>query len=109
MNSDVLQLTGDASDYFLFNVTGDFLFSQSEVRLTGGLTADHVIFNFPNASTIDLNKSANIFNGTILAPNLTTDLIYHNPAIFNGSIIANHISVHSDFNLNHVGFTPLCI
>jgi hypothetical protein len=108
MNSDVLELKGDASDYFLINVLGDFQFSQSEVRLTGGLTADHVIFNFPNASTINLNKSSNIFNGTILAPKLNTNLIYHNPAQFNGAIIANRISVHSDFNLNHVGFnSPL--
>jgi hypothetical protein len=103
MNSDVLELKGDAQDYFFVNVAGNFDFSQSEVRLTGGITANHVIFNFPNASTVLLNKDANIWNGTILAP--TGSVEYHNKATFNGAIVAKNITLHSYFNLDHEPFS----
>ena len=111
MNSDVLELRGDEQDYFVINVLGNFDFSQSEVRLTGGLTANHVIFNFPTAGTqtrdVLLNKASTIFNGTILAPDLDGFAVeYHNPASFTGAIIAKNITVHSDFNLNHAPFYP---
>ncbi len=109
MNSDVLELRGDEQDYFVINTLGNFDFSQSEVRLSGGLTANHVIFNFPTAGTqtrdVLINKSSTIFNGTILAPDLDGfGVQYHNPAQFNGAIIAKNISVHSDFNLNWAPF-----
>lgn len=104
-NSKVLTLVGTpgGDDGFIINVTGNFDFSQSEVRLVN-VRAERVIFNFPNASFITLNKAANIFNGTILAP--LGNVIYHNPAIFNGAIIALNIAVHSDFNLTA---KPFCI
>ncbi len=107
MKSDILTLTGDASDYFVINVLGDFKFAQSEVQLIGGVTANHVIWNFPvlpGSHVIDLDKAENIFNGTILAPDDAVG--YHNPATFNGAIIAKDINVHSDFNLNWAPFYP---
>jgi choice-of-anchor A domain-containing protein len=110
MNSDVLHLIGDATDVFVFNVRGDFRFSQSEVLLSGGITAANVLFNFPVGGNytrnVLVNKSATIFNGTMLAPDLNGfELEYHNPASFHGAIIARRIDVHSDFNLNHEPFT----
>jgi parallel beta-helix repeat protein len=105
MNSDVLEFKGDAQDYFLINVAGNFDFSQSEVRLTGGITANHILFNFANASTVVLNKDKNIWNGTILAP--TGSVEYHNPATFNGAIVAKNITLHSYFNLTHKPFAAL--
>jgi choice-of-anchor A domain-containing protein len=112
MNSDVLSLTGDASDYFLFNVMGNFVFSDSQVQLSGGLTAAHVLFNFPAAGTqttdVLINKSTTVFNGTILSPDLDGfEVEYHNPGTLNGAIIARNVNVHSDFNLNHVPFQPV--
>jgi choice-of-anchor A domain-containing protein len=88
-------------DFFIVNVSGDFAFSQSQINLVG-VGPGHVLFNFPNASNIDINKSSTIFFGTILAP--LGDLTYHNPATFEGAIIALHINLHSDFNLSHVPF-----
>jgi choice-of-anchor A domain-containing protein len=104
-NSNVITLVGTpgGDDGFIINVTGSFDFSQSEVRLVN-VRAERVIFNFPNASNITLNKAANIWNGTILAP--IGNVIYHNPATFNGAIIALNIAVHSDFNLTS---KPFCI
>ncbi len=106
-NYDVLTLVGQAGqdDAFIINVLGDFLFSGSEIRLVN-IRPEMVVFNFPNASTISLNKSANIFNGTILAP--TSSVEYHNPASFNGAIIALNITVHSDFNIFHKSLEIYC-
>ena len=104
-NSNILNLVGTAGadDGFIINVSGSFDFSQSEIRLTN-VRPERVIFNFPNASAITINKAANIFNGTVLAP--VGSVIYHNPAVFNGAIIAKNIAVHSDFNLTQ---KPFCI
>ncbi len=97
-NSNILTLNGTAGvdDGFIINVAGNFDFSQSQIMLNN-VRAERVIFNFPNASNITVNKSSNIFRGTILAP--IGNVIYHNPASFEGSIIALNIAVHSDFNL----------
>ena len=102
-NSNMLTLVGTpgGDDGFIINVSGSFDFSQSEIRLVN-VRAERVIFNFPNASSITINKSANIFNGTVLAP--IGSVIYHNPAVFNGAIIAKNIAVHSDFNLTQKPF-----
>lgn len=107
-----ITLCGDASDYFLINVTGDFQFSQSVIQLASGVTASHVLWNFPSTTAytrnILINKSTTVWTGTILAPNLPkgVSVEYHNPAEFNGAIIANNVTVHSDFNLNTVPFQP---
>ena len=97
-NSNTLTLNGTAGvdDGFIINVLGSFDFSQSSILLNN-VRPERVIFNFPNASNITVNKSSNIFRGTILAP--TGSVIYHNPASFEGSIIALNIAVHSNFNL----------
>lgn len=97
-NSNTLTLNGTVGgdDGFIINVTGNFDFSQSKMVLNN-VRPERVIFNFPNPSSILINKASNIFKGTILAP--TGNVIYHNPASFEGSIIARNIALHSDFNL----------
>jgi choice-of-anchor A domain-containing protein len=102
--TDTLTLTSRAgfADYFIINVLGNFAMDASTIALANGTQAANVVFNFPNASTVDLNKAENVINGTFLAP--IGSIEYHNPATFNGAIIALNINVHSDFNLNHDGF-----
>jgi SdrD B-like domain/Secretion system C-terminal sorting domain len=96
---DQLTLVGQPgqNDAFVINVLGDFQFSGSTIALQH-VNPDMVVFNFPNASNISINKASTVFNGTILAPTGSVD--YHNPAVFNGGIVARNISVHSDFNIN---------
>ena len=97
-NSRTLTLSGGADDVFVFNVSGGFTFANSQIALSGGVTANHVVFNFPTAGpTVKLSKSTNVVNGTFLAPQ--RDLIYHNPAGFAGAVIAHNINIHSDGNL----------
>ncbi len=102
---DVMELVSRPgfTDTFIINVAGNFEMDASEIKLTG-LSPGNVLFNFPNASTIDINKAENIFRGTILAP--VGDVEYHNPATFTGAIIAKYIDVHSDFNISNDPFIP---
>ena len=94
------------TDTFVFNISGNFAFAQSTVLLQG-TDAGHVLYNFTGTnSNILINKATTVFNGTVLAPLIGQSVIYHNPATFNGAIIAYNIDVHSDFNLNHVGYVP---
>jgi hypothetical protein len=110
MSDNVLELVGDEVDVFVLNVRGNFLFMHSEVRLTGGITANHVLFNLPPGGdytkNVGINKSGTQFRGTLLAPDLGDRKIeYHDTGSFLGAIIAPHIDVHSDFSLVHAPFT----
>ena len=90
---------------FVFNVSGNFDWSQSQLVLDNVL-ASNVLFNFVNGTStigIDVNKAETVFNGTILAPSINAELVYHNPATFNGRIIARDITLHSDFNITNPG------
>ena len=100
MNSDIFTMNSRSGfeDVFIFNVLGDFAWSQSAV--TGTALASNIIWNFPNSSSIDINKESTVFLGTILAP--TGSVIYHNPASFDGAIIARDINLHSMFNLEGI-------
>lgn len=82
-----MELDGAPNDYFIFNVLGGFTFSGSEIRLSG-VTADHVLWNFPNASDILVNKDVSKFYGTILAP--TGTITYHNRGTFEGAVIGKN-------------------
>lgn len=107
-NSNTITFVGQAGqdDAFIINVAGSFDFSQSTVVLTN-VRPERVVWNFPNASNIVINKASTIFKGTILAP--LGSVIYHNPASFEGAIIAKNIAVHSDFNLTQKKLEIPCI
>ncbi len=106
-NNDELTLIGSPGldDAFVINVLGDFDFSASRIILTN-VRPERVVFNFPNASNIVLNKATNVFNGTILAP--TGSIVYHNSAIFNGAIIGLNLNLHSSFNIYHAPLDIPC-
>jgi hypothetical protein len=100
VKSQVITFSGSNSAVFVVNVAGQFEFAQSEIRLTGGVTANNIVWNFPTAgSTILLYKAENIIRGTFLAPQ--RDVNYHNPASFEGAIIAKGLNLHSMGNLRH--------
>jgi uncharacterized lipoprotein NlpE involved in copper resistance len=95
---DTLTLSGGANDTFVFNVTGAFHFARSTMVLTGGVTANHVLFNFPTAGgEIDLSRRASVIDGTFLAPQRTVR--YHNAGSFNGAVIAHNVDLDTRANL----------
>ena len=126
LNNATLTLNGGIDDYFIFNVSGDFFFSSSDVVLNG-VTADHVIWNVLNVSTLDGYlgnfsvelKNSGTFNGTLLAPNraISVDQLTVNGAIIGGKGVSHvladidkdnaGISIHSDATVNYVPFSPV--
>ncbi|HEY1376790.1 MAG TPA: SdrD B-like domain-containing protein [Gemmataceae bacterium] len=79
-----LILSGSSSDVFVVNVTGTATFTGNSVLgLTGGVTADHVLYNFTGASGNITSHVGNVFNGTLLAPHYSFNL----DGTFNGEII----------------------
>jgi hypothetical protein len=96
LNGQTLTLNGASTDLFLFIVQGSFDWSQSQITLNG-VSPNQVVWYFPNASDVTINKATTVFAGTILGP--TASVTYHNPATFTGAIIANSIDVHSSFNI----------
>ena len=87
-NSNTLTLHGGPNDVFIINDSGDFLFAD-QIVLTGGLTADHVLFNLTGTNAgghhVSIHKSTSVFDGTLLAP--FRNVSFENPAIWSGEVI----------------------
>src|SRR5438132_990412 len=66
---ETLTISGGPNDIFIFNVAGDFIFNGSQMVLSGGVMANHILWNFPTAgSDILFFKPVAVANGTFLAP-----------------------------------------
>jgi hypothetical protein len=103
-NGDTLTLDGGANDVFIFNVAGRFNFANSRVVLTGGVTANHVLFNFPTAGAeINITRARSDVNGTFLAPHRSLD--FHNRGTLNGAVIARAIKIEANANVSGDLFT----
>ena len=112
-NGDVL-ISGTANDTFIFRVSGQFSVGNSTIRVAGGVTPEHVLWYFPNESTI---KSPNgSWDGTILALNsgVQFDNTPSGSGFVHGAIIASDdvnnnqnwvFSVVSGFDIDYHPFT----
>jgi choice-of-anchor A domain-containing protein len=115
MTNGTVLLSGGANDTFIFRVSGDFNVGNSSIRTTGGLTPNHVLWYFPNTSTIKSPNGA--WDGTILALNSPIQMD-NTPSGFGpnrGAIIASDdinnnqnwaFSVVSGFDLTTAPFVP---
>jgi choice-of-anchor A domain-containing protein len=65
MTNGTVLINGTANDTFIFRVSGDFNVGNSSLRVTGGVTPEHVLWYFPNTSSITSPNGA--WDGTILA------------------------------------------
>jgi choice-of-anchor A domain-containing protein len=101
-----LTLSGSAADIFIVNVRGSLrLGSQEGLLLSGGVTADHVIYNFTGTTgSVTLNAGSTA-NGTILAPRYNVSV---NGATVNGELIAGGGTLHlgQGATVNQVSFNP---
>jgi hypothetical protein len=108
VNGDIkstLILNGTANDVFIVNVTGSVsLGGSTTLGLAGGVTADHVLYNFTGASGSISTHVGNVLNGTLLAPKYSMSL----DGVFNGEIIAGgkSITLLSGAKVNGVPFNP---
>jgi hypothetical protein len=99
-----LTLSGGPADVFIVNVSGTLaLEGHATLGLAGGVTADHVLYNFTgNRGTISTD-ARNTVNGTLLAPNYRFDIA----GTVNGEIIGGgrSIDLHGRATVNQVSFT----
>lgn len=87
-SSASLQITGSATDTVVINVLGSGSASfTGGVTLSGGITANHVLFNFPSVTA--LNFSHWTINGSVLATkaSITTD-----GGTINGTLIGKSLN-----------------
>ena len=103
---ETLTLSGGADDFFLFNVTNGFSLNGSLIVLDGGLTSDHVLFNFSETGTgdVDIFKDTSIAYGTFLAPN--RDVTLDKATLYGAILSGGKIVVHSGAQLTFTPFTP---
>ena len=113
-NGHVL-IGGHSDEWFIFRVSGNFSVGNSTIRVTGGLTPDHVLWYFPNTSTIKSPNGA--WDGTILALNsgVSFDNTPDDLGPVNGAIIAAddmnnakgwEFKIVSGFDLNYSPYEP---
>ena len=104
-----LTLDGNPDDYFIFNVAHGFSLSSSIIQLSGGVTAGHVLFNFPDpgaskSDDIFIFKSQDVTQayGTFLAPHRNVSL--DKAGLYGAILSGGEILVHSGAQLNNVPF-----
>jgi len=102
MTNGTLTLSGSASDIFIINDSGKFSSSNSSIVLTGGVTANHVLFNVGGDVSIT-GGGGNDFFGTILAP--SSNVSVHDKTL-TGEIIGLNISDTSGFKVNGTTAVP---
>ncbi len=107
VNGDIkssLILNGTASDVFIVNVTGTLrLFGSSTLGLGGGVTPDHVLYNFTGAGG-NITTHGNVLNGTLLGLNYNFSV----DGVFNGEIIGGggNIRLLPGAQVNEMPFSP---
>ena len=86
-----LTLQGTATTTYIINVTNKFSLSGSSiVQLSGGLTADNVLFNVRNSGDATMSSSA-VVNGIVLATGRTMKM--SGSATVYGQVIANKVAM----------------
>jgi hypothetical protein len=102
LTNGVLTLNGGANDYFIINDSGDFTFSNSDMALSGGVLASHVLLNIGGNTTISGGGPTN-FYGTFLDPN--GSITVHDDNL-TGELIGKTVSDTSGFQISNTPFTP---
>jgi choice-of-anchor A domain-containing protein len=89
MSNGNFTINGTATETFIFRVSGQFNVGNSTIRVAGGVTPAHVLWYFPNTSTIKSPNGA--WDGTILALNSPVQLDNTPTALgpVHGAIIAS--------------------
>lgn len=66
LNNATLTLSGSASDYYVFNISDSLTLSHSSILLSGGLTADNVLFNITRNGGTGLGMSGGLSTESVL-------------------------------------------
>ncbi len=100
INGGSITFNGGANDIFVVNVTEGMQLSHAQIILAGGVTSDHLIFNFANTgSELKANKADTVVFGTWLAPSRDIE-IKDSGLVFTGNVIGANVLIHSGAQLN---------
>jgi hypothetical protein len=98
-NGAKLTLQGSASATYIFNISGTLSLNSAQIVLSGGLTAQNVLFNVTGSQAVQFSGGLNDWHGEaelqgiILAPNAQVQL---SPGLVVGEIISGqNISIAS--------------
>jgi hypothetical protein len=103
-----LTLSGNASQMFIINVSGQFTANgAASVLLAGGLTANHVLFNLiGGGQDVSLTASSSSqFNGTILAA--LRNINVQHETVNGGLITQDNIQITSGGVVNAAPYLPV--
>jgi len=110
-NHNTITLNAPAGSTFIINDSGDFVLKHTQIDLTGGLTANDVLYNITDASgNVFLTgggPSDTTLNGILLADGNNVHLA---PITLNGEVIGNQINLSSGTQINDAytgGGTPV--
>ncbi|MBF6571743.1 MAG: hypothetical protein IVW54_23140 [Candidatus Binataceae bacterium] len=113
--SSTLTIDGVSGDFVVINVVGDIngpgvlnLSAGFKILLTGGLTADHVVFNVESSSVTPalIGGTSSVFNGTLVAAaragTIGSGATINGQLIFGGAVTAG-----PNVTLNYVPVVPV--
>jgi hypothetical protein len=104
LNREKLTLTGGANDVFVIDVDRGFDFQRSQLVLSGGVTADHVLFNFHGGGAqVSITDARSAISGTFLAPHRTVE--FQGSGDLTGEIIGRNVLVSSSGTLTEKPFS----
>lgn len=91
LSNATLTLTGTAASYYVIDIANNFSLSSANVKLSGGLTWDHVLFNVTGKTGTTSLTGSSEFNGILLAANRNVTLSDSSKIV--GSLIANTVNL----------------
>ena len=106
LSGGTFAIDGSASDEFIFNVVGGFeLSGNTNMTLSGGITADHVLFNFLGSGMQVQTSGQSSTVGTFLG----LDRVFNiNGGVHDGAFISEQtLSFQSNPVINHPSPVPL--
>jgi len=96
-NNATLTLQGSAKSSFIIDVSQTFSLANANVKLSGGIQWDEVIFNVVNSGSATLTGNSN-FTGVLLAPSRSVSL--SGTSVINGLLVANTVALSGSAVVN---------
>jgi hypothetical protein len=110
-NNKDLTIQGDSSQTFVINVRGGMTLNTSSILLSGGVTANHVLFNVVGGGLTINEVSTSTLNGTFL--DLAGGIILNTSAgttTLNGSLVGEAgMTINGSTSINAGSFTDPAI
>ena len=100
MQNYKLILSGNADSSFVFNISGTFSMNNSSITLSGGLTANNVLFNYLGTAVNVSIQGDSTVNGIILATAAGDNIKLSNSTV-NGEIIADKVTLSGGAQVNY--------